>query len=198
MQKYNSKLNLRVVYKLRPRSSHVDRMNIHIASLLPLLYLVLCNATPALIPTLNPLFPTQSLAESKELIIFPVPNTITLLKISFGPPIDPHALATLLAVSSSAINNAAALFGEYASLPGGPFLEVKDRYAFSVGRTYGARMTWKLAKDTISGLRRFYIERKVWKCVAVQIWEGSDATDGKRLRVGDAIIRRAPGDGEDS
>ena len=163
-------------------------MYVYSLLLLPLFHSTLSTSTPSLAPTSDPVFATNPLTEVKYPIIFPVPDTNTVLKIFFGPPVDPHTLTTLLAVSSSAISNAAALFGEDVVLPHSPVLEVSDGYAFSIGRTHGSRLTWALARDTVSGMRQFYIERKDWRCVAVQVWEN---WEGKRWRVGDAIIRRA-------
>lgn len=154
-----------------------------------LFHLILCASTPIPAPISGPFSLTKPLTEAKDPIVFPVPNTNTVLKIFFGPPADPHTLTTLLAVSVSAISNAAALFGDDVVLPHQPLSEISDGYAFSIGRRHGGRLTWALARDTVSGMRQFYIERKDWRCVAVQVWE---KWEGKRWRVGDAIIRREP------
>ena len=170
-------------------------MCFHSSLLLSLLHVLWCTSTPILAPVSDAPFAISSLTEARDPIVFPVPNTNTVLKIILGPPVDPHTLTTLLAVSTSAISNAAALFGEDVVLPHRPLLELSDGYAFSIGRTHGGRLTWALAKDTVSGVRQFYIERKDWRCVAVQVWE---SWEGKRWRVGDAMIRREPEDDGDN
>ena len=171
-------------------------MNMYVCfHLLWLFHLNLCTSTPVLSAVPGTLSATKFLTEAKDPIIFPVPNTNAVLKIFFGPPVDPHTLTTLFAVSISAISNAAALFGEDVVLPHRPLSEVSDGYAFSIGRTHGGRLTWALARDAVSGMRQFYIERKDWRCIAVQVWE---SWEGKRWRVGDAIIRPEPKDDGDS